>query len=68
MDPVTAFGLAAGILQVVSVSSEAIKLCQKLYKEGSLGEYDEMTEITAKLGSLMLLALRVYLFEMMQFH
>ncbi len=50
MDPVTAFGLAAGILQVVSVSFQAIKLCRSLYKDGSLAEYDEMTEITAQLG------------------
>ncbi|KAI4274218.1 MAG: hypothetical protein LQ337_004097 [Flavoplaca oasis] len=49
MDPVSAFGLAAGILQLVSVSSEAIILCHRLYKDGSMGAYDEMTEITAKL-------------------
>ncbi|KAL8856959.1 MAG: hypothetical protein Q9178_006454 [Gyalolechia marmorata] len=49
MDPVTAFSLAAGILQVISVSSEAIILCRRLYKDGSLGEYDKMTDITAKL-------------------
>ena len=62
MDPVTAFSLAAGILQVISVSSEAIILCRKLYKDGSLGEYDKMTEITAKLGTLLIPALDLYLY------
>lgn len=66
MDPVSAFGLAAGILQLVSVSSEAIILCHRLYKDGSMGAYDEMTEITAKLGILMLLAFGFYLYEMMR--
>ncbi|KAL8902357.1 MAG: hypothetical protein Q9207_004760 [Kuettlingeria erythrocarpa] len=58
MDPVTAFGLAAGILQVVSVSFQAIELCRSLYKEGSLAEYDETTEITAQLGIPLFQALR----------
>ncbi len=66
MDPVTAFSLAAGILQVISVSSEAIILCRRLYKAGSLGEYDKMTEITAKLGILLIPAIEIYLYAMVR--
>ncbi|KAL9023006.1 MAG: hypothetical protein Q9196_007433 [Gyalolechia fulgens] len=57
MDPVTAFGLAAGIVQVISVSTEAIILCRRLYKDGSLREYDQITETTTKLGIPLLQAL-----------
>lgn len=50
MDPVTAFSLAAGIVQVVDASFKAIALCRKLYKEGSLTEYDDTAEIVGALG------------------
>ncbi|KAL9593216.1 MAG: hypothetical protein Q9219_007641 [cf. Caloplaca sp. 3 TL-2023] len=50
MDPVTAFSLAAGVLQVVDVGFKAIKICRELYKSGSLAEYKGVNEVTEALG------------------
>ncbi|KAL8948226.1 MAG: hypothetical protein Q9222_005574 [Ikaeria aurantiellina] len=51
MDPVTAFSLAAGILQVVDISSRAVKKCHELYKDGSLAEHRETAEIADALAN-----------------
>lgn len=50
MDPVTAFGLAAGILQVVDVSCKAFAKCQEIYKDGSLADHRSTAEITKSLS------------------
>lgn len=50
MDPVTAFSLAAGILQVVDISFKALKQCRELYKDGSLAEHRDTIEVTDALG------------------
>ncbi|KAL8916061.1 MAG: hypothetical protein Q9208_008715 [Pyrenodesmia sp. 3 TL-2023] len=46
MDPVTAFSLAAGILQVVDVSSRALAHCRELCRDGSLAEHRDTIEVT----------------------
>ncbi|KAL8710438.1 MAG: hypothetical protein Q9220_005039 [cf. Caloplaca sp. 1 TL-2023] len=50
MDPLTAFSLAAGILQVVDLSSKAVKKCHELYKDGSLAEHRETAEVADALA------------------
>ncbi|KAL8968685.1 MAG: hypothetical protein Q9183_002348 [Haloplaca sp. 2 TL-2023] len=63
MEPVTAFGLVAGVIQVVDISFKAIARCRELYKDGSLAEHRETREITdalrmkSQLGTLCPLAL-----------
>ena len=57
MDPVTAFGLAAGILQVVDVSFRALALCRELCRDGSLAEHRETVELTDALGRYILYTL-----------
>ena len=49
MDPVTAFGLAAGILQVLDVGFKAISTCREIYKDGALAEHRETKAVTEKL-------------------
>ena len=51
MDPVTAFGLAAGILLVIDVSFKALKTCREIYKEGSSQSVREASEIVKALTS-----------------
>ena len=46
MDPVTAFGHASGILQVVDVSFKALSKCREIYKDGSLAENRSVEEVT----------------------
>ena len=50
MDPVTAFGLAAGVLQVVDLSFKALSKCRETYTDGSLAENRSTEEITKYLG------------------
>ncbi len=50
MDPVTAFSLAAGVLQVVDFSFQALAKCQELCKDGSLAEHRSTGEIAKYLG------------------
>jgi hypothetical protein len=59
MDPATAFGIAAGVLQVVHLSFKALETCRELYKDGSLAENEATREVTQALGKyyyLMLVA------------
>ncbi|KAI4169210.1 MAG: hypothetical protein LQ343_005872 [Gyalolechia ehrenbergii] len=49
MDPVSAFSLAAGVVQVVDVSFRALSICREIYKNGSLVEHRDTTEITEHL-------------------
>jgi hypothetical protein len=50
MDPITAFGLAAGVLQVVDFSFKALSKCRELYQDGSLTEHKSTEEIAKQLG------------------
>ena len=47
MDPITAFGLAAGIITIIDFSYKTLKTCKELYKDGSLAEH-RVTNETAK--------------------
>ncbi|CAL8581650.1 hypothetical protein XPA_007338 [Xanthoria parietina] len=51
MDPVTSFSLAAGILQVVDVSSRVLAQCWELCRDGSLAEHRETVKLTDALVS-----------------
>ncbi len=50
MDPATAFGIAAGVLQVVHLSFKAFETCRELYKDGSLAENESTKKVTQDLG------------------
>lgn len=50
MDPVTAFSLAAGVLQVVDLSLKALSTCKEIYTDGSLAKNREIEELTKDLG------------------
>lgn len=50
MDPVTAFSLAAGVLQVVDLSIQALSTCKEIYKDGSLAQHRKTEELTKYLG------------------
>ena len=50
MDPVTAFSLAAGVLQVLDLSLKALGKCREIYKDGSLAQHRQTAEITQSLG------------------
>lgn len=45
----SAFSLAAGVVQVVDVSFRALSICREIYKNGSLVEHRDTTEITEHL-------------------
>ncbi|KAL9035737.1 MAG: hypothetical protein Q9180_004696, partial [Flavoplaca navasiana] len=48
-DPVSAFSLAAGVLQVVDVSFRALSACREIHKDGSLAQHRDSKEITQQL-------------------
>jgi len=50
MDPVTAFSLAAGVLQVLDLSFKALSKCKEIYKDGSLAQHRDAMTITKYLG------------------
>lgn len=52
MEAVTAFALAAGVLQVVDLSCKALANCRELYKNGSVAEYKSAEEMTKHLCKL----------------
>ena len=54
MDPLTAFSLAAGILQVVDFSFQALRKCRELYKDGSLAGNKNAKEVAQYLGKCLL--------------
>lgn len=56
MDPVSAFSLACGVIQIVDFSIKTVSSCRRLYKEGSLSENgaiegwaEHLTELIAEL-------------------
>ena len=46
MDPVSAFSLTCGVIQIVDFSTKAVSSCRRLYKAGSLSENAEVEEWT----------------------
>ena len=46
MDPLTAFSLVCGVIQVVDFSTKILLKCKELYQEGSLSEYRELEDLT----------------------
>ena len=50
MDPVTAFSLAAGVLQVIDLAFKASSMCKEIYTDGSLAQHRDAAELTTFLG------------------
>ena len=46
MEPLTAFSLVCGVIQVVDFSTRTLLKCKELYQEGSLSEYQELEDLT----------------------
>ena len=46
MEPLTAFSLVCGVIQVVDFSTKTLLKCKELYQEGSLSEYQELEDLT----------------------
>lgn len=46
MDPAKAFGIAAGVIQVVDVSFKALATCRELYRDGSLAKHKDTEQVT----------------------
>ena len=46
MDPLTAFSLACGVIQVVDLSIKTLSKCKELCQEGSWAEYQELEDLT----------------------
>ena len=49
MDPLTAFSLVCGVIQVVDFSTKTVAKCVEIYKEGSLPEYRDLEDLTKHL-------------------
>ena len=49
MDPLTAFSLACGVIQVVDFITKILIRCKEIYEEGSLSEYQELETMTKNL-------------------
>ena len=49
MDPITAFSLACGVIQVVDFSIKTVIKCKEVYKEGALSAYQELEDLTQNL-------------------
>lgn len=49
MDPLTAFSLACGVIQVVDFSTKTVAKCVEIYKEGSSSEYRDLEDLTKHL-------------------
>lgn len=52
MDPVTAFSLACGVIQVVDVSLRTLHKSKELWENGSLGSHDDLEDVTKLLTGL----------------
>lgn len=51
MDPLTAFSLACGVIQIVDFGTKVVQQCRELYKDGSLSEYVDVEEMAKHLTS-----------------
>ncbi len=52
MDPITAFSLARGVIQVVDFSTKVVVKCRGIYKDGALSENREIESMTKHLTDL----------------
>ena len=52
MDPLSAFNLACGIIQVLDFSTKALSRCKELYKDGTVHDYEELEVMTKRLANL----------------
>lgn len=52
MDPLTAFSLACGVIQVVDFSTKVVEKCRQLYKDGALSQNMEAEEMATQLTQL----------------
>lgn len=44
MDPLTAFSLACGVIQVIDFSTKTLMKCKEIYKEGSLSDHRNLED------------------------
>lgn len=51
MEALAAFSLVAGILQVLDVSSRALKEYREIYKDGSVAAHRDTSNIAEALGT-----------------
>ena len=54
LDPLTALGLAANVVQFLDYGSKILSKAFELYKEGSSAEHDHLNEITQSLKNMTL--------------
>ena len=52
MDPLTAFSLACGVIQVVDYSTRVVSACREIYKDGVSSENNELEELAGHMKSL----------------
>ena len=52
MDPLTAFSLACGVIQVVDFSIKVLAKCKEIHDHGALSELQEVEDITKHLADL----------------
>jgi len=52
MDPITAFSLACGVIQVIDFSAKVLSQCREIYKNGSLSENESIESMTEHLTTL----------------
>ena len=49
MDPLTAFSLVCGVIQVVDFGTKTLIKCKEIYKGGSSSEYQKLEDLTKNL-------------------
>lgn len=52
MDPLSAFSLACGVIQVVDFSTKIVVKCREMYKDGALSENKEIESMAKHLTKL----------------
>ena len=52
MEPLAAFSLACGVIQVVNIGTSVVGKCRQLYKDGTLSHYAEAEEMAERLTHL----------------
>jgi len=52
MDPLTAFSLACGVIQVIDFSTKVLSQCREIYKNGSLSENESIESMAEVLTTL----------------
>lgn len=52
MEPLAAFSLACGVIQIVDFSIKALTMCKEIYEHGVLSEYEDVEAISNHLTDL----------------